>query len=270
MPEPCVTLRIDNRVGWLELDRPPRNTFDWAMYEAMDAGLRRLLGDPQVAVVVFASALDGWYSVGGDLRFFQNLSSDGLRQYLLAWRQLAVLMRDSAKPLLAAIHGTAVGGGVELALLCDVRFATADARLGLPEIHIGYVPQIGATRNLTRMLGRSRALRFLYEGALISAPDAAELGLVDVVVEPGRLREAVQGYASDLACKPKHAIAALRRCVSQGLELGDDDFFQVELQEALGLWGTSDLREGIRAFIEKRPPDWETAMGDQKGGASEG
>src|SRR6266545_1426061 len=109
------------------------------------------------------------------------------------------------KPLLGAIHGTAVGGGLEIVLHCDLRFAAADARLGQPEINIGFIPPVGTTRSLSTLLGRSRALRFLYEGTLVSAEEAREMGLVDFVVPPERLRHEVQAYGAALACKPAQA-----------------------------------------------------------------
>ena len=257
MPDECVRVRVEDGVGWLELDRPPLNTFDWTLHRGMSDALCQLLDDPSVRVVVFASALERYYSVGGDLRFFQSLTPDGMRQYVLAWRDFTLMMRRSSKPLLAAIHGTAAGGGVEVALLCDIRFAAADARLGLTEIATGFCPQLGTTRTLARILGRSRALRFLYAGELISAGEAADLGLVDVVSDPDQLHAEVQSYAADLARKPAAALAAIRRCVTEGLEHNDDDFFAIELEEAVHLATTPDFKEGIQAFVEKRPPRWQ-------------
>lgn len=256
MPDECVRVRVDDGVGWLELDRPPLNVFDPSVCEGLSGGLTQLLGHPEVGVVVFASALEGYYSAGGDLRFFRDLTPEGLRQYVSAWRQFTLLMRRSRKPLLAVLHGTAVGGGFEIALHCDIRFAASDIRLGLPEIDIGFFPQCGATRTLARMLGRSRALLFLFDGALLSATEAARLGLVDVVVEPGRLREEVQSYAAALARKPRDALAAIRRCVTDGLEADDEGFFAIELEEAVHVFGTPEYKEGVHAFLEKRLPEW--------------
>jgi enoyl-CoA hydratase/carnithine racemase len=256
MPGEWVSLWSQGGVGWMELDRPPMNLFDREMFEVLHPALRRLLDDPEVRVVVLASALDRYFSAGGDLRFFQGLTVEGLRGYLEDWRQVTVAMRASRKPLLAALHGIAVGGGFEMALLCDIRFAAADARLGLPEVNIGFFAQMGSIRRLARMLGPSRAMRFLLEGTCISATEAAALGLVDVVVEPGLLRDGVQTYAAAIARKPRDAVAAIRRCVNEGVETSDEDFFAIELEEAARLWGGPGIAEGIDAFLEKRPPRW--------------
>jgi enoyl-CoA hydratase/carnithine racemase len=256
MPGEWVSVWSEGGVGWMELARPPMNLFDDEMCDGLHGALGRLLDDPEVGAVVLASALDRYFSAGGDLRFFRGLDAEGFRRYQEHWRQVTVAMRASRKPLLAALHGTAVGGGFEMALLCDVRFAAADTRLGLPEVNIGFFPQLGSIRRLARMLGPSRALRFLLDGTCVSATEAAALGLVDVVVEPGGLREELQSYAAGLARKPRDAVAAIRRLVNEGVETSDEDFFALEVEESARLWGGADITEGIDAFLEKRPPRW--------------
>ena len=161
------------------------------------------------------------------------------------------------KPLLAAIAGTAVGGGLEIVLHCDVRFASADARLGQPEINIAFIPPVGTTQSLPRLLGRPRALRFLYEGTLVSAEEARGMGLVDFVVPPENLRAEVQAYGAALARKPAEALAAIRRSITMGLEMSYEDALALELEAAVHLAGTPDFSEGLAAFFEKRPPEWQ-------------
>lgn len=136
--------------------------------------------------------------------------------------------RGSSKPLLAAIHGVAVGGGLELTLHCDVRFAARDARLGQPEININFIPPVGATQALVRLIGRPAALRYLYDGALLDAEHARRIGLVDEVVEPGDLRSTVQAYALTLAAKPPEALNAIRRSITHGADLSFDDGLRLE------------------------------------------
>jgi enoyl-CoA hydratase/carnithine racemase len=165
-------------------------------------------------------------------------------------------MRRSRKPLLAAIHGTAAGGGLEIVLNCDIRFAAADARLGQPEINIAFIPPVGGTQSLARLLGRPRALRFLYEGTLLPAEEARAIGLVDLVVPADRLREEAQAYAAGLARKPREALAAIRRCITEGIEVPYDEGLAIEAEEAVRLAGTPDFTEGLSAFLEKRSPRW--------------
>jgi enoyl-CoA hydratase/carnithine racemase len=166
------------------------------------------------------------------------------------------LLRSSPKPLLAAINGTAVGGGLEMALHCDLRFAASDAKLGQPEIQIGFIPPVGATQALARLLGRPRALRYLYEGRILDAAEALSWGLVDEVVAADDLRRRVQEYAEALTTKPAAALAAIRRTITLGGGLTFEDGMALELEAAVALGETADFAEGVDAFLGKRTPKW--------------
>jgi enoyl-CoA hydratase/carnithine racemase len=147
--------------------------------------------------------------------------------------------------------------GLEMALHCHVRFATRDARLGQPEININFIPPVGATQALVRLIGRPAALRYLYDGTLLDAQRAKEIGLVDEVVEPGELRAHVQTYAVRLAAKPPEALTAIRRSITLGGGMSFEDGLALERRLAVALAGTANFREGIAAFLEKRPPSWQ-------------
>jgi enoyl-CoA hydratase/carnithine racemase len=248
---------VEERVGWIEYQRPPLNAIDWKMLGEIPSALDAFLQHEGVRVIVFASALDKYFSTGADLRVLQGMGREEMRKWVQTCHSIVRQLRRAQKPLLAAISGTAVGGGLEIVLHCDVRFAAASARLGQPEINIAFIPPVGTTQSLPRLLGRPRALRFLYEGTLVTAEEAREMGLVDFVVPPERLREEVQKYGAALATKPAQALAAIRRCVTTGLELPYEDALAVELEAAVQLAGTADFSEGLRAFFEKRPPRWE-------------
>jgi enoyl-CoA hydratase/carnithine racemase len=244
-------------VGWLEYRRSPRNAFNWEMLSEVPVALDELLGASEARVIVVASAIDGYFSSGADLTEFQRMTREEIREWVEVCHALVRKMRAARKPLLAAIHGTAVGGGLEIALHCDVRFAARDARLGQPEVNIGFIPPVGGTQALARLLGRPRALRLLYEGGLISAEEALEIGLVDVVVPAGDLRTRVDEYARALSRKPAPTLAAIRRCVTEGLESPFEAGLRIELDAAVELAGHPDFAEGVSAFLEKRAPEWE-------------
>ena len=248
---------VEGRVAWLEYRRPPLNAIDWTMLREIPAALDELLRDDGVRVVVIASALEKYFSTGADLRGLAAMRPGEMRKWVEVCHGIVRRVREASKPLLGAIHGTAVGGGLEIVLHCDVRFAAKDARLGQPEINIAFIPPVGTTQSLPRLLGRSRALRFLYEGTLVAADEALAMGLVDFVVPPEKLREEVQAYAAALAKKPAAALAAIRRCVTLGLDLPYEDALAFELEAAAHLGDTADFAEGLRAFFEKRPPKWE-------------
>ncbi len=248
---------VEERVAWIEYLRPPLNAINWKMLSEIPAALEAFLHDSDVRVIVFASALEKYFSTGADLRVFQGMGQEDMRKWVETCHALVRQMRQAQKPLLASIAGTAVGGGLEITLHCDVRFAAASARLGQPEIAIAFVPPVGTTQSLPRLLGRPRALRYLYEGTLVSAEEARAMGLVDFVVPSERLRQEVQAYGAALARKPAQALAAIRRCVTAGLEMSLEDALAMELEAAVHLAGTPDFREGLGAFREKRPPKWE-------------
>ncbi len=252
-----LRVTVSNRVGWLEYNRPPLNAFTAGMVEEVVAAFQALLADPAVRVIVVASAVDKYFSVGADMEVFRGIDEAGMTAWVDRVHGLVRAMRTSAKPLLAAIHGTAVGGGLEMTLHCDVRFCADDARLGQPEIAIGLIPPIGTTQALARLIGRSRAIRYLYDGQLISATQALDWGLVDELVPRGTLRAHVQAYGESLAAKPAEALKAIRYTITEGGPLPFRRGLEIERQEVIRLAGTPDFREGVSAFIEKRKPKFE-------------
>jgi enoyl-CoA hydratase/carnithine racemase len=251
-----VRLTTENHVGWLEFDRPPVNAFEWTMVGQVAEGISRLEADAEVRVVVLASAVERYFSAGADLETFRDLGSAGMQRWCDLVHDLVHRLRSCAKPVLAAIAGVAVGGGLEMTLHADIRFAARDARLGQPEIRIGFIPPVGATQALVRLLGRPRALRFLYDGDLLSAEEALALGLVDEVVDPPALRATVQRYAESLAAKPPEALAGIRRAITMGGAMAFEDGLAIEREVAVGLAGTANFNEGVAAFLDKRAPDW--------------
>ena len=251
----CLRFTIERHVGWMEFNRPPVNAFTREMVDELHDALAAALGDPAVRVLVVASAVPGYFSAGADLHVFKGLKADGMRQWATRCHDI-VRLRASPKPLLAAIHGTAVGGGLEITLHCDLRFAATDARLGQPEIRIGFIPPIATTQALARLIGRPRAIRYLYDGGLVAATDALEWGLVDELVEPAGLRARVQAYGEELAAKSPTALAAIRRTVTLGGGMTFQDGMQLELETVAGLADTPDFAEGVDAFLAKRPPVW--------------
>jgi enoyl-CoA hydratase len=243
-------------VGWIEYNRPPINTFNHAMLHEMRAALDALIADEATRVVVIASALERHFSAGAELQLFEGIGREGMRDWAEYCHGIVRVLRGSPKPFLAAIHGLAVGGGLEMTFHCDLRFAADDARIGSPEVNINYLPPIAGTQALARLMGRSRALDYLFRGELIRAEEARDAGLVDFVCPPGKLREEVGAYAAMLATKPPEALAAIRRCVIDGGARSFDEGLALELEHVSDLAATRNFEEGVRAFLERRAPVW--------------
>jgi enoyl-CoA hydratase len=258
MSHPPAFIRTSTvrHVGWLEFNRPPVNAFTREMVDETHDGIAAALGDPEVRVLVLASAIPGYLSAGADLNFFKGITADGMRGWAERCHQIVRLLRGSSKPLLAAINGTAVGGGLEMTLHCDLRFAAANAKLGQPEIRIGFIPPIATTQALAHLIGRPRAIRYLYEGRMVPAEEARVWGLVDELVAPEELRARVQAYGEELAAKSPAALAAIRRTVTLGGGMSFEQGMAYELEAVVELAGTPDFVEGVEAFLAKRPPQW--------------
>src|ERR1700677_1905876 len=171
-------LSVDSHVAWLEFSRAPVNAFSREMVEEVRDAIAARLADPAVRVLVLASSIDRYFSAGADLHAFAGMKARDMRGWFLLGHEIARLLRFSPKPLLAAVNGTAVGGGLEMALHCDIRFAASNAKLGQPEIRIAFIPPIATTQTLARLLGRPRAIRYLYEGRLVEASEALSWGFV--------------------------------------------------------------------------------------------
>lgn len=251
-----IRLETINSVAWLEFARPPVNAFTRQMVDETFAAMKLALADPHARVLVIASAVEKYFSAGADLGAFAQMSAADMRSWVEQCHAIARLLRGADKPLLAAINGTAVGGGLEMTLHCDLRFAADNARFGQPEIAIAFIPPIATTQALERLIGRPRAIRYLYEGRMISAAEALDWGLVDELVPAADLRAHVQAYAEQLAAKPAQALAAIRRTITLGGGMSFEEGMALELETASALADTDDFREGVRAFLEKRAPQW--------------
>jgi len=251
-----VELHVKNRVGWVDYARPPINAMDWKMVRETHAGVQGHLKNADVRVIVIGSALRRFFSAGADIPVFAKMGRAELADWADLAHALVYTLRHSDKPLLAAIHGTAVGGGLEITLHCDLRFAATDARLGQPEININYIPPVGATQALARLVGRPQAIKLLYDGEMISAQEAFDMGLVDTLVAPDELRSKVQAYGESLATKPPEALAAIRQTITLGGVMNFDDGMALERDHVARLAGTDNFREGLTAFIENRSPVW--------------
>ena len=160
------------------------------------------------------------------------------------------------KPVIAAINGFALGGGCELALACDIRVAVEGAKVGLPEVSRGMIPGSGGTQRLSRVVGLGKALELILTGSVIDAEEACRIGLVNKVVPRDELMAAAEEYAQAIATKAPVAVVFAKEAVREGYEMSLDDGLRLETDLSALLRTTEDIKEGARAFVEKRPPQW--------------
>jgi enoyl-CoA hydratase/carnithine racemase len=221
------------------------------------AELGDALATPQVStarVLVFASGVPRFFAAGADLKLLATLDRDGFARYLAELRGVLDTIQALPQPSIAAIDGIALGGGLELALACTLRVAAPAARLGVPEVRLGLLPGAGGTQRLPRLIGRSRALDLLLTGRSLDGEEALRVGLVDRVAADAAA--AAAELAGEIACHPAAALTAIGRCVDAAARSDEDAGMRVELDELLDLFDSADGSEGIRAFLERRPPDF--------------
>lgn len=253
--EHTVQIERINRVGWVVLDRPNQiNAINPALRTEVTQALERLDQDPDVRVIVLRGAGDRGFCAGADIKFQSDASSlpalrDGMTP---GWIEVLDRIR---KPVVAAIHGFCLGGGVEIAMACDIRIAAPNAVFGLPETGLGLIPGGGGTQRLPRIVGLGRALDLLLTGDRIDATEALRIGLVSrLSASPESLIEEVQAVAERIAAKPVTASAYAKEAARDGLELDLRAGLKLEKDLFVLLMSTEDRKEAARAFKEKRPP----------------
>jgi enoyl-CoA hydratase/carnithine racemase len=253
--ERTVQIERINRVGWVVLDRPNQiNAINPALRKEVTQALEQLDQDPDVRVIVLRGSGDRGFCAGADIKFQSDASSlpalrDGMTP---GWIEVLDRIR---KPVVAAIHGFCLGGGVEIAMACDIRIAAPNALFGLPETGLGLIPGGGGTQRLPRIVGLGRALDLLLTGDRIDATEALRIGLVSrLSASPESLIEEVQAVAERIASKPATASAYVKEAARDGLELDLRAGLKLEKDLFVLLMSTDDRKEAARAFKEKRPP----------------
>ncbi|HKC43118.1 MAG TPA: enoyl-CoA hydratase/isomerase family protein [Burkholderiales bacterium] len=251
-----VRLAIDGAIATITLDRADKlNALTMAMLEALEAGCARLEGDPSVRAVIVASSSPKAFCAGADIVEWGPLGALGMWQrWIRDGHRVFDRLARLRQPTIAAVGGITYGGGLELALGCDLRIASTDARFAFPEVTIGAVPGWAGSQRLPRVIGAGRAKQLILSGEPVDATTAAAWGLVNEVVPTDRLAARALELARRIAENAPTAVQASKQLVNAGLGEG----FGSAL-EALGAGlaaSTGDAREGIAAFREKRKPKY--------------
>jgi enoyl-CoA hydratase/carnithine racemase len=250
-----IVWEVADGVGTLTLNRPEvHNAMNETMRRELTECFGALVGNEEVRVVVVRGAGERAFSAGADIREFVEPQVPTRFREARRRHDFRQVMDRCTQPILAAIRGYAFGGGLELALACDVRVAGDDARLGLTEIDLAIIPGGGGTQRLPRLIGRGKALEMILTGARIDAHEALRIGLVERVVPAAEVGAAAHELARALAAKAPVALRYAKEAVVKGLELPLADGLRLENDLATLLRTTEDRVEGARAFLEKRTP----------------
>jgi enoyl-CoA hydratase len=208
-------------------------------------------------VLVLTGAGDDAFIAGADISYMQDMDPQEAHEYAELGHDLTAAIEAFPAPVVAAINGYAFGGGMEVALACDLRVASEQAVLGQTEIDLGIIPGWGGTQRLPRLVGDEIARRLIYFGDRLDATDAYEEGLVGDVVAHDELDDHVADLAGDLAAQPATALRAAKEALNQSAQTSLDAGLDFERRTWAGLFGSHDQREGMQAFLDDREPDFE-------------
>lgn len=252
-----VRYSVDDRVAIITIDHPPANAFDTQTVMDLEAAFEEATNDPRVKVIIITGAGQFAFVAGADVNEINALKSpEQAKEVVLRGQALFNRIEASRKPVIAAINAVCLGGGNELAMACHIRIASANARFGQPEINLGIIPGWGGTQRLPRMIGKGKALELLLTGDMINAQEAYRIGLVNQVVPAGEVLKAAQGLAKKIASRSAIAIGAILDCVDTGLKMSLSEGLLYEADKFASLLETEDMHEGVRAFLEKRQPQF--------------
>jgi enoyl-CoA hydratase/carnithine racemase len=269
--EGVVGLQVVAGVATITLASPPVNALARPVISGLEVALDRVEagegGDARVVVV--RSAVDGLFAAGADLDLMREADTAGFMAYLDELRHVVERVAELDVPVIAAIDGHALGGGLELALACTLRVATTRARLGVPEIRLGLVPGAGGTQRLPRVVGQAAAAELVLTGRALRAEEALACGLVGRVCAPEDLDEVLTTLTTPIARGSRTAVAGALRCLRAAQAPGAREGALVERGVLEELFGGADAREGVAAFLERREPVFVPGAAKTPSGRSE-
>ena len=247
-----VTVETDHAVATIRLNRPPMNALSSALQADLIAAARQTATDPAVRAVVLYGG-ERLFAAGADIREMAEASYVQMTEVSARLQEALNAVAAIAKPVIAAVTGYALGGGLELALCADFRVLGEGAKVGQPEILLGLIPGAGGTQRLPRLVGPARAKDLIFTGRFADAAEALAIGLADQVVPDDQVYAAAVALASRYASGPAVAIAAAKRAIDRGLDTDLATGLEYERASFAGLFATEDARIGMRSFLDNGP-----------------
>ncbi len=255
-PSEKIHVSIDDHVATLTIDNPAANTWDSESLSALKAVVEALNADLDIYALVLTGAGEKFFSAGADLKLFADGDPATAEKMGWAFGDAFEALADFRGVSIAAINGFAMGGGLEVALACDIRIAEEHAQMALPEAKVGLLPCAGGTQRLGQLIGEGWAKRMILCGERLKAAKALELGLVEEVVSTGEALAVAQTLAAQVANQSPVAVAACKRLVHSARDIAIAAGLQAARDEFVKLFSTEDQKEGVNAFLEKRTPEW--------------
>ena len=255
-----IDYRAENGVGIIELNNPPANAYSLESLKLLDAAIVNARFDPSVHVIVIRGAGEKFFCAGADINMLFRESTEFRNQFALFGHETLARLENTPKLVIAAINGHCAGGGLEIAMACDLRIAKKNAgRMGLAEVNLGVIPGMGGTQRLPRLVGKARAIELAATGRLIAFEEALEYGLIEEIFEPEDFFAQVVDYARQFVApnKPSKAVGLIKRAIQTGLQSGQYEGLAFERELLAQAFASADAAEGLAAYKEKRVAKFE-------------
>lgn len=249
-----ISLKREGAVGVMEMNNPPANAYTNDVLAEMAAAIGEIREDDRIRAVVVTSALEKFFCAGADISVLRDSDAKGFANFLKLAHETMDMIETTPKIFIAAIAGHCIGGGLELALTCDLRFAAEGKYgIGLAEVNLGLSPGMGGTQRLPRLIPKGRALELMITGRTIPPAEAHAAGIVERVIPAEKFMDEVMEFAGKLAAGASLAQGTIKLSVNRGLEAPLDQALAIERANQMTLFDSADAAEGVAAFLEKRP-----------------
>ena len=255
-----IRTEVADKIAVLTIDHPPVNSFNTQVLTELDQAVDGLLADDEVKAIVITGGGTNAFVAGADIpeikELFENPDEAASSAFIGRGQGINLKIEKATKPVIAAINGYCLGGGLELAMACHMRICSDRARLGQPEINLGIIPAFGGTQRLARIAGKGKAIEMILTGDMITAQEAYRLGLVNKVVPAGAVLKEARDLARKIVSKSRFPIAAALQAITEGLAVSIEEGLKIEAEQFAILADKEDPREGLSAFLEKRQPEF--------------
>ncbi|HEV3315669.1 MAG TPA: enoyl-CoA hydratase/isomerase family protein [Candidatus Angelobacter sp.] len=251
-----VNYRVEDGIAVIELNDPPANTYTYEMNRQLDECILNARMDNDVYVLVLTGSGDKFFSAGANIKMLSSVDPTFKYYFCLHANETLLRLEHTPKLVIAAINGHCVGGGLEIAMACDLRIARRDSgKIGLPEINLGVLPGTGGTQRLSRMVGKSKAIELMVTGNTFTFEEAKEMDIINDIYERENFKENVMEYARQFTPpnKAAKAVGNIKRAVQTGWEIPMESALAVERELQQRLFASEDAKEGLAAYVEKRP-----------------
>jgi enoyl-CoA hydratase/carnithine racemase len=254
-----INYRADGGVGIIEMNDPPANTYTYEMNHQMDEAILKARFDNNVHVIMLTGAGDKFFSAGANIKMLNSVDPTFKYYFCLHANEMLLRLEHTPKLVVAAINGHCVGGGLEIAMAADIRIARKDSgKIGLPEVNLGVLPGTGGTQRLSRMVGKSKAIELMVTGNTFTFEEAKEMSIINDIFDRDNFKENVLEYCRQF-CPPNkasRAVGNIKRSVQTGWEIPLESALAVERELQQRLFASDDAKEGIAAYVEKRPANF--------------